>query len=79
MFFINNPRKKWGVFTICLIISAVVKKNSLESLSFHPEIMKTISKCSHNNAVFKATSIFLYHVQEFFNNSLINTFLFVLV
>ena len=81
MVFNNNPRKKRGIFTICLIISAVVRKKLEKgSLSFHPKIMKNISKCSQNNVVPKATSIFfLHYVPDFFNKSLINTFLLVSV
>ena len=56
------------------------EKTRIGELSFHPKDMKNISKCLQNNVVSKATSIFfLYCDPEFFNTSLINTFLFVSV
>ena len=42
------------------------EKLGLESLCFHPKIMKNISKCSQNNVVSNATSIFRYYVPDLF-------------
>ena len=79
MFLITIDGKTGHFYYLFNHFSSGQKKLEKGSLSFHPKNMKNISKCSQNSVVSKATSIFLHYVPDFFNKSLIKTFLFVSV
>ena len=57
----------------------MVRKNLklIREFKFSSKNYERYIKMLQNNVVSKATSIFLYYVPDFFNKSLINTFLFV--
>ena len=58
MFLITIHGKTGHFFYLFNHFSSGQKKIEKGSLSFHPKFMKNISKCSQNNVVSKATSIF---------------------
>ena len=58
MFLITIHGKNGAFYYLFNHFSSGQKKLEKGSLSFHPKIMKNISKCSQNNVVSKATSNF---------------------
>ena len=65
MFLITIHGKTGHFYYLFNHFSSGQEKLELGSLSFHPKIMKSISKCLQNNAVSIATSIFWYYVPDF--------------